>query len=62
MQQLAPIGQKQYENFVKDMEDTQTPSSLNEPVKNNMLVLFRCLTEAVPTVAQLEGFFSYDYL
>ena len=33
MKQLAPIGQMQYEKFVKDMADTQTPSSLNEPVK-----------------------------
>ena len=27
MKQLAPVGQKQYEKFVKDIADTQTPSS-----------------------------------
>ena len=32
MKQLAPIGKKQYEKFVKDTADTQTPSSLHEPV------------------------------
>ena len=46
MQQLSPIGQKQNEKFVKDMADTQTPSSLNEPVKNNMLPLFRLKAKA----------------
>ena len=39
MKQLAPIGQKQYEMFVKDMTDTQTLSSLNAPVTKNMLTL-----------------------
>ena len=41
MKQLAPISQKQYEKFVNDMTDTQTPYSLNEPVKKNMVSLFR---------------------
>ena len=41
MKQLAPIGHKQYEKFVKDMADTQTPSLLNEPMKKNMLPRFR---------------------
>ena len=40
MKQLAPVGQKQYEKFVKDIADTQTPSSLTESVKKNMLSLF----------------------
>ena len=39
MKQLAPIGQKQYEKNIKDMADTQTPLSLNEPVKMSMLPL-----------------------
>ena len=42
MKQLAPVGQKQYEKFVKDIHvaDTQTPSLLTESVKKNMLSLF----------------------
>ena len=41
MKQLSPIGQTQYEKFVKDMADTQTHSSLNELVKKNKVPLFR---------------------
>ena len=37
--QLVLIGQKQYEKFVKDMSNTQTPS-LNEPVTKNNLSIF----------------------
>ena len=40
MKQLAPVGQKQYEKFVKDIADTQMPSSLTESVKKNMPSLF----------------------
>ena len=39
MNQLLPIGQKQYEKFVKDMGDTQKPS-FNDPVTKNKLPLF----------------------
>ena len=41
MTRKPPVGQKQYEKIVKDVADTQTPSSLNESVKKNMLPLFR---------------------
>ena len=41
MKQLAPIGQKLYEKLRKNRADIQTPYSLNEPVKKNMLLLFR---------------------
>ena len=41
MKQLAPISQKQYEKFVKDMADYHAPSSLNEPMTKDMLPLFR---------------------
>ena len=39
MKQLVPIGQKQYEKFVRNMTDTQKPS-FNEPVTKNKLPLF----------------------
>ena len=39
MNQLLPIGQKQYEKFVKDKGVTQKPS-YNEPVTKNKLRLF----------------------
>ena len=39
MKQLVPIGRKQYEKFVKDIQDTQKPS-FNKLVTNNKLLLF----------------------
>ena len=39
MKQFVPIGQKQYEKFVKDMTDTRK-LSFNKPVTKNKLLLF----------------------
>ena len=56
MKQLAPISNKQYEKFVKDMADTQMPSSLNEPRTTNMLPLFRL--KAKPKLSSAENKFD----
>ena len=56
MKQLALICKKQYEKFVKDMADTQMPSSLNEPVTKHMLPLFRL--KAKPKLSSAKNKFD----
>ena len=55
MKQLAPISQKQYEKFVKDMADTQMPSMLNELTKD-MLPL--SLLKAKPKLSSADNKFD----